>query len=78
MQSIPSKFRKFFLTTLKYRNIYRKFDITDIAILYLLTEGLRGTQFPLSTICATYAHMIAYAYQRSNDLANCSQLIIIS
>ena len=31
-------------------------------------------KFPLSTIYATYAHMIAYAYQRSNDLANCSQL----
>ena len=35
-------------------------------------------KFPLSTIYATYVHMIASAYQRSNDLANCSQLIIIS
>ena len=31
-------------------------------------------KFPLSTINTTYAHIIAYADQRSNDLANCSQL----
>ena len=45
-------------------------------MLYLLTEGLRGMKFPFLTIYATYAHMIAYGYQRSNDLANRSQLII--
>ena len=35
-------------------------------------------KFPLSTIYAMHAHMIAYAYQKSNDLANCSKLIMIS
>ena len=71
MQSIPSN----------YNSQHRKFtgqNITDIVILYLLTEGLRGMKFPFSTIYATYVHMIAYANQRYNDLANCNQLIINS
>ena len=76
MQSIPSKFRKFPYNC-KYCNVVAQ-DITDIAILYLLTEGLRGMKFPLSTIYAMHAHMITCAYQRSNDLDNYSKLIMIS
>ena len=41
---------------------------------HLNLESFPYMKFPLSTIYTTYAHMIAYAYQRSNDLANCSQL----
>ena len=59
---------------------HRKFavyDITEIAILYLLTEGLRGMKFPLSTIYATYAHMIAYAYQSSTIHYLCRRCFLI-
>ena len=40
------------LQVLQHRK-FAAYDVTDIAILYLLTEGLRGMKFPLSTIYAT-------------------------